>query len=117
MEMCKCGEDGRTGLQRFDPARGSFSTYVYALVLTKTRNARSRRMRELALMPYSHDAVSERDDASPRGKDKAELKGRELDNHVSDQKKVEFQLQIENVRVDLQGSGLFHQNGRCGVHP
>lgn len=116
LEMCKKDENGLNGLERFDSEKGSFSTYVYALILTKVRNARSKRIRELALMPYSQDQMTEREDRSPRGKDRLELRGKRLSGGISEKRRVEFKIQLENIMKELKRlpvRSYFFRNGVC----
>lgn len=88
------------GLAKYDPTIGSFSTYVYAVVLTKIRNFRKRYSRERAAMPVSLDeAAVDQDgavsDTPERGKLSAEqVHGMRL---VSDSEK-EFELQVQAIR-------------------
>lgn len=110
---------GQNGLQRYDPKRGAFSTYVYGLVLTRVRNARSRRIRELGLMPFSHDATfmaSEDDGRSARKKDKNEAHAYELSGKACALERKEFQMQINNALEALKYypvRSYFFRNGEC----
>lgn len=117
--MCSVNpETGKTGLESFDPTRGSFSTYVYALVLIKAKNARAKRQRELGLMPFSHDESKyEGDDSmSSWAKDKLEAHGAELSGAWSEQERAEFRIQLDGVMAALSVKPVrshFFRDGEC----
>lgn len=125
LEMCTPCTDpdnpnyGKNGLEAYDPARASFSTYAYGLILVKVRNARTKRMRELGVMPYSHDASEtfhDADGASTRTKDRTEANSQELSNDISSQGRAEFQIQLNDVRKALKTYGVrsyFFRDGEC----
>lgn len=110
---------GMNGLERFDPKRGAFSTYVYALVLTRVRNARSRRIRELGLMPFSHDMLTpnnSEDGKSARLKDRNEAHAYELAGKASNMERTEFQMQVDNILEVLRFYPVrsdFYREGEC----
>lgn len=109
---------GLNGLERYDPQRGAFSTYVYGLVLTRVRNARSRRIRELSLMPFSHDATSPSDDEGRAGRlrDRNESNAMELMGKASDTERMEFQMQIAHAKEALKYypvRSYFFRDGEC----
>jgi hypothetical protein len=126
LEMCTPNSDpdhpnyGKNGLQSYDPNRGAFSTYVYGLLLVKIRNARTKRLRELGVMPYSHDAVSDYasdpDSHASRAHDRMEAHGQELSNELSSVTRAEFQMQLQNIKEALKSytvRSYFFRNGEC----
>ena len=117
--ICTKDEHGKNGLERYDPARGAFSTYAYALILTKARNAVARRKRDLALIPFSHDGSDDAYDdnmtASRRDRREAEMMAR---TGVDSAKRVEFSLQLQQVMDALRTYPVrssFFRNGECIV--
>jgi hypothetical protein len=126
LEMCTPNTDpshpnfGKNGLQAYDPNRGAFSTYVYGLLLVKIRNARTKRMRELGVMPYSADSIadhnSDPDSHGSRAHDRLEAHGQELSNETSTVLRAEFQMQLANIKEALKKSPVrsyFFRNGEC----
>lgn len=110
---------GQNGLERYDPAKGAFSTYVYGLVLVRVRNARSRRVRELGLMPFSHD-ISQWDNGddgrATRFRDKNEANAQELSGKTSEIERTEFAMQIKHAVEALRNypvRSYFFRNGEC----
>lgn len=110
---------GKNGLERYDPLRGAFSTYVYGLVLVRVRNARSKRVRELGLMPFSHDGTTygQSDDGrASRIKDRNEANAQDLSGKTSEIERAEFQMQIEKAMEALRNypvRSYFFRDGEC----
>lgn len=110
---------GQNGLERYDPLRGAFSTYVYGLVLVRVRNARSRRVRELGLMPFSHDGTSydQGDDGrASRIKDRNEANAQDISGKTSEIERAEFLMQIEHAKDALKNypvRSYFFRDGDC----
>lgn len=92
-------ETGKNGLEAYDPAKASFSSYVYHLVTLKTLNYRNKLSRDrLAL--------------SPKGKD-PELQGDR--KSVKPWERAEFWLQLERLAEEHDAraeGGFFDKKGR-----
>lgn len=110
---------GQNGLERYDPKRSAFSTYVYGLVLVRVRNARAKRVRELGLMPYSHDTSKYDVDDEGRQttrRDRNEAHSYDLDGKATDLERTEFNIQLRNVLETLRTypvRSYFFKDGEC----
>lgn len=110
---------GKNGLEQYDPSRAAFSTYVYALVMMRVLNARTKRLRELGLMPYSHDSDAEHVEEArqARRRDKDEANSYDVTGQVSDLSRTDFILQVEKVIEALRRypvrSSIFNADGEC----
>jgi hypothetical protein len=105
------------GLNRYDPKKGSFSTFVYALVLTILQNARKQYLRERATMPVSFDALAfddgYRQDTPERGRFSAQ---KIASLRVDEEKSRDFHMQLRIVREALRRlpvRSFFYFNGEA----
>lgn len=108
------------GLANYDPTRGAFSTYIYAVVVMKVRNARTKRRRELGLMPFtmeSKDFIDGEDDSNGhRQRDRTELNSLIVRGELNPQRRTEIKLQIEKVLDVLRFQPVrshFYRDGEC----
>lgn len=92
-------ETGKNGLEKYDPARSSFSTYVYAMVLTKARNAKAKKIRENSMIQLQNFHANEDDDESLSNwsRDRIEARSAILTGQRSEKDRVEFRLQLKDV--------------------
>jgi len=109
------------GLEKYDPTRGSFSTYCYALILTKVRNARTKFYRERRIVPVSleqKDVPENTEYANGRQRDRLELHAMSLigqsENPV---RNIEVQRHIEStldiLRRQTEVRSHFFRDGKC----
>lgn len=108
------------GLANYDPARGAFSTYMYAVIVMKVRNARTKRRRELGLMPFTMEAKDfmdgEDDSNGRRQRDRIEVSSLVARGELNPQRRTEIKIQIEKVLDVLRFQpvrSLFYRDGEC----
>lgn len=115
--MCTPREDGKTGLEAYDPARAHFSTYVYGLITTKVRNARAKRIREdvtMVMIDHLSDEDGDENMASwSRGK--LEIQSDNAAGNMSPNERMDIYLQLNHIRDLLSRipsrSHFFKENG------
>lgn len=108
------------GLANYDPTRGAFSTYIYAVVVMKVRNARTKRRKELGLMPFTLEAKDfldgEEEGNGHRHRDRTELNSLIAKGELNPQRRTEIKMQIEQVLEVLKYQpvrSLFYREGEC----
>lgn len=111
---------GLNGLEKYDKEKASFSTYVYAMVLTKARNAKAKRIRENQIIQHANFYSSDDDDESMANwsRDRLEAKSAIITGQRSERDRVEFKLQIKDVFAILRTYAPrsdFFRDGECVV--
>jgi len=91
LEIIKIKE-GKNGLERYDPTRAAFSTYVYQLILTKIRNYRAKVQRQ-------HKWEVGECSLKPTGDSNTVYWER---GETETQENIEFWLQLKNVKTQLK---------------